>query len=86
MEKDEEKQEDKIHFFHLRNLEPQSNAQEDHGYQGTTEEEVKTSNCKPFIVLGELSDEEVKQNEPVWLNKAIKQFWVNLRAAMEDIT
>ena len=84
-EKDEEKQEDKIHFFHLRNLEPHSNAQENNEYQGTKEEEKKTSNCKPFIVLGELTQEEVKQNEPVWLNKAIKQFWVNLRAALEDM-
>ena len=87
-EKDKETEEDKINFFHIRNAGILPKGQEKKKVKTSKEDDKiskKSHDCKPFITLADLSEEEVKQNEPVWLNKAIKQFWINLKAAMEDL-
>jgi len=78
--------EEKMNFFHLRD--PRSSKACEKGSRA--DDEVKENQkphimCKPFITLGDTPKEEVKQTEPVWLNESIKQFWINLKAAMEDL-
>jgi len=83
-ENETETGEEKINFFHLRN--PGSSTVSEKRNRSVDEDKEKPHiMCKPFITLGDITKEEVKQTEPVWLNESIRQFWINLKAALEDL-